>query len=360
MTGRLPAALAMFALISCVAPARAATDCTAQLQEAMIARSQQAQRTRDDTLYVRYYLCLGYSTAEARAFAKLRVQLVEAARAVLEGRMAPKAYSAFLIDRQRKADLMRTSPGYAKAIARGDADNDLVPDSMDFCRNTPPGAPTDASGCDLRCPPATAVNVPRDPACLATVPPPYSAESGLRPLLEATVPVNLSCTDATPASSTLIAWGSRTISRVNGLPFPREIDDSRSGYYFSVRRSDRQPPGCEVWYALQFAFRNPSSANAPPIDVVSVLFNEKEDESGGGEISRFPLLTHHGRIEGDLSIVSEDLPLSPGRARLRDALKAYSDVSVRVRVITGGPQPSSWSPYVGKTRGPEIRDVLPL
>ncbi len=357
MSGRLFAALAVFASLCCAVPAQAAPDCAEQLAQAMItARTRPlAQRTDDRTLYASFYLCLGFSTAESRALAKLRAQLAEAAQAFLDGRITPATYQAFLIDRQRKADRMRKQPSYAEAIAQGDGDDDLVPDSTDLCPHTSPRVPTDASGCDLSCPPAS-----RDPACLAARPPPYSAEAPLRPLLEATVPVNLACTDAAPASSVLIAWGSRRISLVNGLPFPQEISDSKSGYYFSVRQSDRQPPGCEVWYALQFTFRNPSNTNSPPVALVSVLFSEKENENAADMIVRFPLLTHHGRIEGDLSVLSEDLPLSPGRARLRDALAEYSVVSVRVRVITGGQQPSAWSPYISKPRGPEINEKHPL
>jgi hypothetical protein len=350
--------LALAALLVCAAPVLAAPTpgCAAQLTQAQIdARVlAAAQRPSELTLYVRFYLCLGLSTAEARAFASLRVQLVNASEAFAARKITPASYRAFILDRQRKAERMRKSPSYAKAIAAGDRDGDFVPDSADRCPGTSPLAPTDDKGCDVVCPP---VGTPTtDPICIAAALP--AGEVDPRgPLLDATVPVNLSCNDAEPAASTPIAWSARNTSAVSGPPPPNSIVESKQGYYFSVRRTNPQPPGCEVWYALQFVFRAPAVAGSPPVDIVSVLFSSAEDEFRGSQpIARFPMYYNFSRTEGDILKSSSQLPLTPGRARLRVNLHDYSDVSIRVRVVTGGQKASPWSPYVPKARGPEISD----
>jgi hypothetical protein len=146
----------------------------------------------------------------------------------------------------------------------------------------------------------------------------------------------------------------------SGRPPPFATFDTTSGYYFQVRRTSAQADGCEVWYAIQFTFKNPMTASAPSFDVVSVLFSSKEDEDKADPgIARFPMMTHQSRMEGDLLTLSVDLPLSPGRAKLRDNLFRYRDVAVRVRVITGAQQASSWSTLVSKAEGRAIEENSP-
>jgi hypothetical protein len=348
--------LALAALFLCAGPVLAAPTpgCADQLTQAQIdARAlPAAQRPAELTLYVKFYLCLGLSTAEARAFASLRVQLVNASEAFAARKITPAAYRAFILDRQRKADRMRKSPSYAKAVAAGDRDGDFVPDSADRCPATKRLAPTDDRGCDVVCPPAGRPTT--DPICIAAALP--AGEVDPRgPLLDATVPVNLSCNDAQPSASTPIAWSARRTSAVSATPPSSTVE--RSGYYFSVRRTNPQPSGCEVWYALQFVFRSPSVAGSPPIDIVSVLFSSKEDEFEGRQpIARFPMYGNSSLFENGTLTSATPLTLSPGRERLRVNLHDYSDVSIRVRVVTGGQKASMWSPYVQKSRGPEISD----
>jgi hypothetical protein len=356
MRRAIASALAFAALQACAAPVSAAPTCSDQLQQALIdARTVPvAQRTPDLTLYVRFYLCLGRSTAEARGLAALRLQLAKAGESYVTGSLTPAAYRAFLIDRQRKAERMRKSASYARAVGRGDGDGDLVPDSADRCPRTAPFAVTDDQGCDLRCPAQPSKGA--DPACVAAQPP-NSAEDPLRPLLEASVPVNLSCEDVMPAASAPIAWGSRSTSIFSGRPPPFATIDTKRGFYFRVRRTSQQTPGCETWYALQFAFRNPKFAGVPPTDLVSVLFSSTEDEDKADPaIARFPMITNHSLIEGDILRFSIDLPLSAGRTRLRDDLFKYADVSIRVRVVTGAQQTSPWSAYVSRAEGVAIED----
>lgn len=342
-----------------VAPAVSAVpSCSDQLQQALMdARSDaSAQRKSDQALYEQFYVCLGRSVTEARGLAALRVQLAQAGESYAARTLKPATYRAFLIDRQRKAERMRRSPAYAEAVGKDDSDGDLVPDPEDKCPNTAPLAATDAQGCDLICPFAGQASRSADPACVAASPP-NSAEDPLGPLLEASVPVNLSCEDLTPAASAPIAWGPRRVSIFSGRPPPFATIDSTSGYYFRVRRTNQQADGCETWYAVQFTFRNPISAGLPPLDIVSVLFSSAEDEDKNDPaIARFPMMTHQSRLEGDLLTLSVDLPLSPGRQRLRDNLFRYEEVSMRVRVVTGAQQASPWSPSTVKPQSPLIGD----
>lgn len=310
-----------------------------------------------ESAYAKFYQCLGHSPAEARAWAALRIQLAKAGESYLSGEIAPATYRAFLIDRQRKAERMKASPSYAEALGSGDSDGDLVPDKQDGCPNTAPLAATDFLGCDLKCPLRPAADA--DPVCIAAFPP-NSAEDPRGPILDATVPVNLACEDATPAASAPIAWGYRGISIRSGRPPPFATIDSTNGWYFRVRRTNPQADGCEVWYAVQFTFRNPINTSAPPFDIVSVLFSSTEDEDKADpDIARFPMMIHKNHMEGDLLISSVDLPLSPGRTRLRDNISRYRDVSFRVRVITGAQQASAWSAAVAKAKGTPIDERFP-
>lgn len=351
--------LMLSAVMLSTAPTLAAgPSCSDQLQQTLMgARSDAtAQRKSDQALYEQFYVCLGRSATEARGLAALRVQLAQAGESYAAGILKPAAYRAFLIDRQRKAERMRQSAAYAEAVGKDDSDGDLVPDKDDKCPKTAPLAATDAQGCDLICPFGGRASPNADPACVAASPP-NSAEDPLGPLLEASVPVNLSCEDVTPAASTPIAWGPRRVSIFSGRPPPFATIDTTSGYYFRVRRTNQQADGCETWYAVQFTFRNPISAGLPPLDIVSVLFSSADDEDrSDAGIARFPMMTRQSRLVGDLLTLSVDLPLSPGRQRLRDDLFRYKEVSMRVRVVTGAHQASPWSASTVKPESPLIGD----
>jgi hypothetical protein len=180
-----------------------------------------------------------------------------------------------VVDRQRKAEQMRTSRSYTEAIARGDRDGDFVPDSDDRCPDTPPFTATNDNGCPVQCPVEPTPQNTSDSVCLAKAPPTVPREP-VGPMLEPTLPINLACEDVPPSTSVPIAWGMRDTERSNGLAFPRNESEGQLGYYFSVRRTNAQAPGCEFWYALQFSFRDPVNASFPPFDLVSVLFSSKE------------------------------------------------------------------------------------
>lgn len=130
---RLPTVfILLIAPLLLASPARAASSapCVDQLHDALAASRSlpSAQRTSDYGLYAQFYQCLQRPATEVPAWAALREQLAHAAEAYISRRLAPEAYRAFVLDRQRKAERMRTSPSYAEAVARGDRDGDFVPD----------------------------------------------------------------------------------------------------------------------------------------------------------------------------------------------------------------------------------------
>lgn len=308
----------------------------------------------DFDLYTKFYQCIGKAAGPARGLAALRLQLAKAGEAYLAGKLPDVAYRQFLVDRSFKIERMRRSDALAEAVGRADADGDLIPDEADNCPDTKALAPTDPKGCDLKC--GAGQPDERNPVCVA-ISPPGSAENPLHRLIDQPVPINLSCDDSVPATSAPIGWGQRTNEISNGVRFPGNKSDIKSGYYFRVRRTSPQAPDCEVFYALQFAFRNPKpGSSVPPMDTVSVMFSGNGDEDKNDSlIARFPLFIKHDKLEGD--ILRPDIPdlqLSNGQQRLRDAMSSYRDVSIRVRVITGAPQMSQWSAYVAEAESPEI------
>lgn len=353
-----PATLALAALLaSGVAASADDKSCFDQFQQALASPDTKGSPEATLAPYTQYYQCLGKSPTEARAFALLRVQLAQAGEAYLAQTIKPSTYRGFIVDRQRKIERMRTSPELADAIGRGDADGDLVPDTVDLCPKTAPLAATDDQGCDLKCPAGNSGNL--DAACAAQSPVLGEAEGFLDPLVNALVPINLACTDATPDTPALFAWGPRRHVVIRGRP-PRETIDTTAGWYFTVRRTAPEQQDCETWYALQFVFRKPLAASTPPLKIQSVLFSSKEDETATDEAARFPVMTTQTKLEGDILYPSVNLPLSYGRRHLRDALAAYSEVSIRVRAITGANRASAWSEAIVRSRGPEIKETIEL
>jgi hypothetical protein len=348
-------------LLGSEAQGASSSHCVGQLHDALAASHAvpSGQRASDHDLYAKFYECLQRPATEVPAWAALREQLARAAEAYISGQLAPGAYRAFVLDRQRKTERMRTSPAYAEAVARGDRDGDFVPDSADRCPDTPAFSATDDNGCPVQCPVEPTPENTSDPVCLSKAPPTMPRDP-VGPVLEPTVPVNLACEDVPPSASVPIAWGTRNTERSNGLAFPRNENRAQLGYYFSVRRTNPQASGCEFWYALQFAFRDPVNASLPPLDLVSVSFSSEEDENGSDiSIARFPLFYRFSHLQGDLAHF-DDAPLSAGRKRLSDNLSRYKQVSVRARVITGAQQTSPWSGYTKKAAGPAIIVHLPL
>ena len=87
--------------------------------------------------------------AQNAAAAKAQADTSTAAIGFIDGRVSAGDYLGCARDRADKLEQILVDPQLANAIAAGDQDNDLVPDGRDQCPNTPPLAPTDASGCTI-------------------------------------------------------------------------------------------------------------------------------------------------------------------------------------------------------------------
>jgi hypothetical protein len=340
---------------------QAKADCADQLAMDLAAtHSAPAPGSPSDfDLYASFYQCIGKAADAARGLAALRLQLAKAGEAYISGKLPDATYRQFLVDRSFKIEHMRRSDALAAAVGRADADGDLIPDDTDSCPDTRALAPTDQKGCELKC--GAGQPDEQNPACVA-IAQPGMAEDPLHRLIDQLVPINLACDDTMPATSAPIGWGKRSNDVSNGVVFPGNITDTLSGHYFRVRRTNPQAPGCEVFYSLQFVFRNRTSSSVPAMTTVSIMFNGNQDEdTGDPQIARFRLFTKHDKMEGDIERLDlPDLQLSDGQRRLRSAMENYRDVSIRVRVITGAPLMSQWSAYVAKAEGTPIPTRGPL
>ena len=237
------------------------------------------------------------------------------ARDFATGALTVEQYAATLVDRRRKLAALRADPGAQVALVLGDADLDLVPDRDDRCPGTPSWHPTDRSGCPTE--------VPRRPGAA-------DEERRLRRgLAGARVLYNPSCDGAPkPPTPTAIAWGRGT-----------QTKHGTQGFNLAVAKVTGMPPGCEIFYEIQFRFidPNPGNPSLPPAKHVSVVFAESED-----------LLSEPTHAVFGLPVGQ---PLSPGRTAARQAFFAdYFRVTWRVRAVSGSTQASPWSAPV--TQGP--------
>jgi hypothetical protein len=237
------------------------------------------------------------------------------ARDFAAGALTVEQYAATLTDRRRKLAALRADPGAQAALVQGDADADLVPDRDDTCPGTPSWHPTDDRGCPTAVPPRPGA---------------ADEERRLRRRLsEARVLYNPSCDDAPkPQRPVPIAWGRGPQTKLG-----------TQGFNLAVAKVSGMPPGCELFYEIQFRFidPNPGDPTLPPSKYVNVVFSESED-----------LLAEPAHAVFGLPIGPA---LSPGRTKARQAFFAeYFRVTWRVRAVTGSTQSSGWSPPV--TQGP--------
>jgi hypothetical protein len=228
---------------------------------------------------------------------------------LLRGHTTMAVYLEAVDDRRRKLADHRDDLAYHTALQH-DADRDLVPDSQDGCPQTPFGHPTDDRGCPV--PPRQR---PGDDARLRRI------------LSNAKTLYNPSCKGAErPAMPIPLEWG-RGHQTKNGT----------QGFNLAVTKVGGMPPGCEIFYEIQFRFIEPANAALPPSMHVGVAFSESEELLGLTNRAVFGL--------------PMGLALSPGRTKARDAFATqYFKVTWRVRAVNGSSVASPWSPYI--TQGP--------
>jgi hypothetical protein len=247
--------------------------------------------------------------ATARFIGTIHYDRARFALQLLQGHRTLAQYAAAADDRRRKFQAHRDDVAYHVALRR-DRDHDLVPDPTDDCPRTPFGQPTDDRGCPV------------------TDPRPPGDDANFRRLLAgATTIYNPSCKDAPrPLVPLTQEWGRG-----------QQTKHGTAGFNLAVTRVGGMPPGCELFYEMQFRFIDPANAQLPPWLYTSVAFSATED-----------LLAEPLRAVFGLPL---NQPLSPGRTKTLVAFNTqYLRVSWRVRAVTGSGVASPWSPYV--TQGP--------
>lgn len=143
------------------------------------------------------------------------------ARMLIARALTPGDYMARVRDRSRKARLSRTNKQWAAAWVRGDADGDLVPDSLDKCPGTKDLAPTGDDGCPL---------APKDSP--SHVP---SADDVHRVLDKIGLMKSREC-DGAP---------------VPPVPAPLRMGDDSYSIKLAVSKVTNQPAGCMVFYEVR-------------------------------------------------------------------------------------------------------------
>ncbi len=256
------------------------------------------------------------SPATAHLIGTVNADRARFARDFIVGSRSLAAYRAVREDRRRKLAALLADPKAQQALFEGDGDGDLVADARDQCPKTPSRAPTDERGCPIRIPSDT--NDQRD-------------DRKLRATLSRSATLfNKSCANAPRlAISSPLKWG-------RGL----QTKFSTVGFNLAVAKVNNQPPGCEVFYEVQFRFiaSNPGNPASPPAKIVTIAFSESED-----------LLTDPMRAVFGIPVGA--MTLSPARSVAREAfLGQYPRASWRVRTVNGANETSPWSPFVTQGR----------
>lgn len=238
------------------------------------------------------------------------------ARDFVVGSRSLAAYRAVREDRRRKLARLLADPNAQETLLKGDSDGDLVADDSDQCPNTASGAPTDERGC---------------PDSISLDTKDHRDERELRRVLTRSQTLyNPSCERAPRlAISSPLEWGRG-----------RQTKSHTQGFNLAVAKVDNQPPGCEVFYEIQFRFIEPNPGNPalPPTKIVTIAFSQSED-----------LLADPKRAIFGIPV--GEMPLSPARSVAREAfLRQYFRASWRVRVVNGANKTSPWSSFI--TQGP--------
>jgi hypothetical protein len=260
----------------------------------------------------------------------------------------------FFLDRNIKREKFLTDARFRAAYARGDQDEDLIPDSLDRCAGTTPGSTTDEEGCEYDC---ASGNIARTRLvtmddCRRFMGSGPSTEDRER-IAQTLVPVNLNCAESpVPSTSTVLGWAPViTEKTVQGLT----TTERRAIKLFAVR-SDNTIPGCELFYEFDLRFATPAGVSS-----ASLLFAGSEDRSAPNpDIATFLLPTavivSQAAPPGPFSASASysAIPLPPGRANARDQFVKTTTLMWRVRTINGLGATGGWSSFRSQNPGADL------
>lgn len=299
--------------------------------------------------------CEGVDALTARFVARVNMDLRLAGRQLADGTITPSRYLVVLADRRVKIEKFLADPAYRRAYAQGDDDRDLVPNRFDRCRRTPPGATTDAAGCEYDCENLAASRSRRVTAeqCRAHATPPGEVEQ-VRRIFNTKVPFNPACDGAPPPSATSPLGWTPVVLETGPVP-PTSTFTVRGLKLFAVRASSA-PPSCEVFYEFDLRF-----LDAAGVKATGMLFSVGEDSSRGHpDIVAFTLrtvrevFTPAGPGPSFATVTGNFLPLTPGRALARDGFSANPQVTWRVRAVNGLGATAGWSEFRKHVQGSDL------
>jgi hypothetical protein len=238
--------------------------------------------------------------------------LAEAARSFVEGRLTGRQYLDLSSDRAAKARRYRDDPSWRAAAKQGDWDQDRVPDPLDSC-SSPYLTPTDEKGCP---PPTRPECVPGQVPCPETGPDDDAKVRGL--LDQATLLFNPACDGApAPRASNPLTWGHGSL-------------EARNTFFLVVGKAGSMPPGCDLFYEMEFRIEVLHLGPNPLVRYITVLFRGAED------------LTPLDPRRAVFSLPLEETG-KPARGDLWGALTNAGSVRWRVRALNGAQATSPWS-----------------
>ena len=271
----------------------------------------------------------------------------------------PVNRQALALDRQAKLVAFTGNAGYRTEFQKGDRDSDLVPDARDRCPDTPQLTPTDSEGCEYDCNDLSLAKsrlVTLD-QCASLKPPPSRHRYGNPD--DMAFPINLNCVGATmPSTSAPLGWA-HVVLESGILSTGPVIERSFKvhGLKFFVTRVPQANPACELFY--EFDMRISSGGT---LQSTNMLFSARDDAvPENPDIATFTMKTYRDESErtlqaaGPISLNASRaaLPLSPGRAKARDAINASAELLWRVRAIDGMGHTAGWSEYRRYKSGPD-------
>lgn len=285
------------------------------------ARVQAGRERADRTYQSEIVACYGPGAGGAAlAFAGAsNVDYYRLAQMLASRRLSAAEYVARVRDRTRKVRLALRDQARLRALLRGDADGDLVPDRNDRCPDTEDLAPTDGRGC----PPREEPQQPPDGHRPAAV----STDDVLAILGKMGLAATPACAEA-PVP---------TVSE----PLRAGVDPAdRNAFLIAVTQVTNQPAGCPHFYEVDFRLSTPAG-NLPPVIYSETVFREADAAPQPGPPRSILLrrsLLDPARNQGD------ELGL------ILHFFDVYDVREWRVRVVGGGGLTSGWSPWRRETQ----------
>jgi hypothetical protein len=244
-------------------------------------------------------MCAGASPSLSAYAASGNFDLSRFARMFINNTMNPATYVMLSRDRGHKMRRAIKDPAWVQAWLLGDADQDLVPDSLDQCPGTGAFTPTTDNGCPTTNAP------PKMP----------SADLIKRIQSQMSFIVDPHCTGGLPGVAQPVKSGMQ-------FPFPN--------FLIGLNHPNNQPSGCTLFYEVQITFSDRKTATAPVQTTVGVVFAREENTNTSSNGGMFQIFRIPSSTTGPRKI-------------MYDTATKYNKKTMKVRVMNGAGLTSGWS-----------------